>query len=99
MFKFIFSERQSIEELTKFIEEIFLIIKRIMLRKGTEIEKICCLYLLYGIYVKQPEKDAAKIRLCQSDWETIKGCYNTWKGEKYKDAFAIFWQLLLLDAY
>lgn len=95
---FIHSERQSYDELINFIEEAFIIIKRILIR-SSEREKICCLYLLYSIYVKQPDKNVAKIRLCKSDWDAMMEFYNSLNGEKYKDAFVVFWQLLFLNAY
>uniref|UniRef100_A0A336KTH1 CSON014832 protein n=1 Tax=Culicoides sonorensis TaxID=179676 RepID=A0A336KTH1_CULSO len=98
-FHCIFYGRQSVDDLNSFIEETFIIIKRIFIRSTNLAEKCCCLYLLYAIYISQPDKFIAKVRITQNDWKFFKCFYDELKGEECQCAFIIWWKLLQQDAY
>lgn len=87
------------DELNAFLEEVYIIIKRILIRTSHLNEKICCLYLLYSIYLKQPDKGGSKIRMTLSDWMAFKAFYESMDGQDYRDAVMIFHQILKIDAY
>lgn len=55
--------------------------------------------MLYGIYMKQPESESAKIRLTLADWLSFKNVYRSLNGPIYRDAVLIFHQLIKIDAY
>lgn len=69
------------------------------LMKDIDSRSSCCLYLLYTIYQKQPDKYVAKIRVTESDWVAFKNFYQELSNEEFQHAFIIWWKLLHDDSY
>ncbi|XP_063708123.1 snRNA-activating protein complex subunit 1 [Culicoides brevitarsis] len=98
-FHCIFYGRQSVDDLNNFVEEALTIVKRIFVRSSNMNDKCCCLYLMYSIYQKQPDKGVAKIRVTENDWSAFKDFYSKLSSEEYQHPFIIWWKLLQDDAY
>lgn len=102
-FSCIYCGQESFAELYEFIEEVLKIAKEFFLPPNPLQTRLCGLYLLYGLYYKQPTIEdgdyLVKIRLNFKEWQDS---YNLMKlvcDEQHYDALFIFNKLLAENAF
>lgn len=102
-FSCIYCGRESFAELYEFIEEVLKIAKDFFLPPNPLQTRLCGLYLLYGLYYKQPTVEGkdylVKIRLNLKEWEDSNSLMDTVREERHYDALFIFSKLVAENAF
>ncbi|XP_075231642.1 proximal sequence element A Pbp45 [Lycorma delicatula] len=98
-FALIFRGRPSIYELIEFTEELFLIAKSYLFPPHSKSERIGGLYLLYGLYYRQPTHSKndlfIKIRIEYDEWLELTAFVDKLKESGYLDACYIFYKMVI----
>lgn len=97
-FSLIFSQR-SLSELDLFIPELFMIIKKYFIRAVSFTLKVGALYLLYGLYYKQPLKGYKKILITQSDWTVMHNFIKDVELGQHYDTLLVMYKLISDNAF
>lgn len=102
-FSCIYCGRESFAELYEFTEEVLKIAKDFFLPPNPLQTRLCGLYLLYGLYYKQPTVESkdylVKIRLNLKEWEDSTSLMDMVREERHFDALFIFNKLLADKAF
>ncbi|XP_035723102.1 snRNA-activating protein complex subunit 1-like isoform X2 [Vespa mandarinia] len=96
-FSLIFKDKEHVAELMEFCEEILHLTKQYLF-SGTFKERICGLYLLYGIYFKMPCFQF-KIRITLTEWQMIMELHNQIREGEHHDANYILSKLIINNAF
>ncbi|KAI4491324.1 hypothetical protein M0802_010257 [Mischocyttarus mexicanus] len=96
-FSLIFKGKERVSELMEFCEETLRLVKQYLF-VGTFKDRICGLYLLYGIYFKLPCVQF-KIRVTQKEWQMIMELHNEIKEGEHHDANYILSKLIVNNAF
>lgn len=97
-FTLIFSGR-PMQDLIVFINEALVYVNKFFFHTNSFLRKVCCIYILYGMYYKQPIKDACKICITLKDWMLLKEFISTLKENNHLDALYITLKLVLDNAF
>ncbi|PNF39251.1 hypothetical protein B7P43_G16957 [Cryptotermes secundus] len=102
-FSCIYCGQESFAELYEFIEEVLKIAKEFFLPPHPLQTRLCGLYLLYGLYYKQPTIEdgeyLVKIRLNFKEWQDSYSLMKFVCEEQHYDALFIFNKLLAENAF
>ncbi|XP_069668916.1 snRNA-activating protein complex subunit 1 [Periplaneta americana] len=102
-FPCIYCGRESFAELYEFTEEVLKIAKEFFLPPNPLQTRLCGLYLLYGLYNKQPTieegKFLVKIRFNLKEWQDSCSLVKVIREEQHYDALFIFNKLLSENAF
>ncbi|XP_067002537.1 snRNA-activating protein complex subunit 1 [Anabrus simplex] len=98
-FSFIYCERKSFDELVEFTEELFRIAKEFWLKPREFHNKIGGLYMLYGLYFKQPTGHWIKIRITLDEFKEIRKFHDTVRQDRHHDANFILSKLVYVGAF
>ncbi|XP_044261469.1 snRNA-activating protein complex subunit 1-like [Tribolium madens] len=85
----IFKDQQYILMFQAFLENCFFIIKKFLFSSDPYIQA-GAIYLLYGLYYKQPVKDWVKIRLTQTEFDKLCEIYEIHRANKSLDVVFIY---------
>ncbi|KAK2578620.1 hypothetical protein KPH14_010757 [Odynerus spinipes] len=96
-FSLIFKGKRTTADLMEFCEDILYISKQYLFSTRFK-ERICGLYLLYGIYYKMPFT-LFKIRIKLTDWHSIMELHNQIKEGEHLDANYILSKLIVDNAF
>lgn len=97
-FSLVFISKKTFAELLEFCEETLRTAKPLALPPHNLIERICGLYLLYGLYNKMP-LDNVRIRVTQKEWMQFLDLYRQLKDNEHLDASYIFTKLVFDHAF
>ncbi|KAL0267162.1 UNVERIFIED_CONTAM: hypothetical protein PYX00_009510 [Menopon gallinae] len=98
-FSFIFCARKTVVELLEFTEELLYIVKGYLEPPWSFHIRVGALYILYGLYFKQPIKEAVKIRFTLNEWKHLCDLIKQCKEAKHLDACFIHYKLYIQGAY
>lgn len=94
-----FSGYSTDHELVQFIEDAMIVVKHAFLKSTAINDKICCMYLMYALFFKQPTKQYCKLRLTVEEWVHLDNFYNELEpGKWYDQVRLVFWKLLQSNA-
>lgn len=96
-FSLIFKGKQKVAELMEFCEEVLHLSKQYLF-SATFKERICGLYLLYGIYYKMPLTQF-KIKVKLTDWQSIMELHTEIREGEHLDANYILSKLIVDNAF
>ncbi|XP_015189474.1 PREDICTED: snRNA-activating protein complex subunit 1 [Polistes dominula] len=96
-FSLIFKGKERMVELMEFCEETLHLVKQYLF-VGTFKDRICGLYLMYGIYFKMPCCQF-KIRVTQKEWQMILELHNEIREGEHHDANYILSKLIVNNAF
>lgn len=98
-FSFVLSQWKYFGDMQQTIEEYLKICKRIWLKSETVTERVCGLYLVRAIYLKQPAAQYMKITLSQEDWQCMKHFLYVIKDFVQNETRYILQELFDLNAF
>ncbi|XP_030747608.1 snRNA-activating protein complex subunit 1-like [Sitophilus oryzae] len=90
---YIFADQTYVSLLKTLCEECFAILTQCIIHQKNVYMKIGALYLLYGLYYKQPIEGMVKIRVSYDEYTIIKDLMDEMAKEKYMEPLFIFAKL------
>ncbi|XP_049859235.1 uncharacterized protein LOC126353957 isoform X3 [Schistocerca gregaria] len=98
-FSYIYYERKSFCELLEFTEEVFMVCKEFLYPPNTLPFQIGSIYLMYGLYLKQPTRNQVKIRFTLHEWKHLKKVWNIALSANDLGVVLIISRLYLMNAF
>ncbi|KAG5895501.1 hypothetical protein JTB14_034817 [Gonioctena quinquepunctata] len=98
-FTYVFAGQSYVLLLREFCENCFFNVKKYIMFPRTLFTQIGALYLLYGLYYKQPLKGWVKIRLTLEEYQKINALIQEMKSRRELDSVYIFAKMKVEDAF
>ncbi|XP_049769801.1 uncharacterized protein LOC126108557 [Schistocerca cancellata] len=98
-FSFVLTQWKYLGEMQEIVEEYLKVCKRIWLKSETVEERVCGLYLLRAIYLKQPAARYMKISLSHDDWQCLKHFLYLIKDFQQNETRYVLQELFELNAF
>jgi hypothetical protein len=96
---FFFSGRTSEEDLIEFTDDLFLAAKSCWLPPHNTTRRLLAAYLVYGLYFKQPAKNACKFKVTKQEWREIAQYFSFVKSHDLPEHYYMFCKLIESDAF
>ncbi|KAL1488221.1 hypothetical protein ABEB36_015177 [Hypothenemus hampei] len=98
-FTLIFSNTKCVKLLKTFCEIAFNLVKQYVISHSSLYTQTGALYLLYGLYYKQPIKDFVKVRFTMNEYESLKTFLNKITEKKQYVPLFIYTKMKLDEAF
>ncbi|XP_065345078.1 uncharacterized protein LOC135942726 [Cloeon dipterum] len=91
--------RPTLEMAFENAELVLFVVKNMVLPPNTLSRRLCSMYLLYGVYVKQPGEDYCKFKITLDEWQELNELVQFCVKEELKEHVFIFCKLIQREAF